>query len=306
MSRVFRSFLIAPVLLVGACFAEIAHAQPASKGADEQAVRAAAANYVKTVNAGDATAVGKLWTEDADYVNEAGQAYKGRAAIEKLYRDQQAAMKGKKFAFEVKELRVIAPGVVLEDGVGKNVGGDESEQLGSRYSAVWVKKGSDWLLSSVRDLGEVAGASQAASPLKQLGWLVGNWKSTAGDTQIEMSCASILDGKFLRQRYDVKAKGAEFTVVTMIGWNPLRGQVQSWFFDSRGGFGEGVWTRDGNSWRIASNGAIADGRIGHATNIWKYNDENTAIWQTKDRELEGIPMPENEVKFVRKAEGEKK
>jgi uncharacterized protein (TIGR02246 family) len=305
MSRVSRPFFIASMLFASMCFVSTAHAQPAAKNADEQAVRAAAANYVKTVNAGDASAVGKLWTEDADYVNESGQTYKGRTAIEKLYRDQQATMKGKKFAFEIRELRVIAPGVALEDGVGKNVGGDESEQPGSRYAAVWVKKGNDWLLSSVRDLGEAAGASEGASPLKQLGWLVGDWQSTAGEIQVEMNCASVLDGKFLRQRYDVKGKGPEFTVVTMIGWNPLRGQVQSWFFDSRGGFGEGLWTRDGNSWKIASNGAIADGRIGHATNIWKYTDENTAVWQTKDRELEGVPMPETEVKFVRKSDAKK-
>ena len=85
-------------------------------------------------------------------------------------------------------------------------------------------------------------------------------------------------------------------------WDPTSGQLHSWYFDSRGGFGEGQWTRDGNSWKIAAGGIVADGRTGTSTNIWKFVDNKTISWISKDRELGGVPMPENEVKFVRKSE----
>jgi hypothetical protein len=98
----------------------------------------------------------------------------------------------------------------------------------------------------------------------------------------------------------VKTKdGQQFTVVTMIGWDPADGNVRSWFFDSRGGFGDGQWTRDGNSWTITSNGVVSDGRHGTSTNVWKFTDNNAMVWDSKDRQLDGVPMPDNEVKFVR-------
>ncbi len=166
-----------------------------------------------------------------------------------------------------------------------------------------MKSGDKWLISSLRDLGDVAATGEAASPLKQLAWLVGNWHSTDSEADVDMSCGYALDNKFLKLRYDVKGKdGNEFTVVAMITWDPAQGELRSWFFDSRGGFGDGDWKRDGNSWTISANGTVADGRHGSMTNIWKYVDDNTAVWQSKDRQLDGIPMPGSDGKFVRKAE----
>ena len=131
--------------------------------------------------------------------------------------------------------------------------------------------------------------------------MVGDWQSADSDAKVQMSCIKAFEGKFLKQKYDVKTKeGIEFTVVTMVGWDPTREQLRSWFFDSRGGFGEGLWSREGNSWTSASSGVLEDGRVGTSTNIWKFVDDNTAVWQSKDRELDGVPMPETEVKFVRK------
>ncbi len=273
-----------------------------SPSADEQKLRAACQAYVKAVNADDATAVAKLWAEDADYVNDSGEKYKGRTAIEKLFKDQMPNMKGKKFSFETQSLKFVAPGVAIEDGIGKYTSGDdEDKQPGSRYSAVWVRKDGNWQLSSVRDLGDLPNDQEQASPLKQLDWMVGDWQSADSDAKVEMNCVKAFDGKFLKQKYDVKRKdGVEFTVVTMTGWDPTREQLRSWFFDSRGGFGDGFWTREGNTWSITTNGVLEDGRVGTSLNVWKFVDDNSAVWQSKDRELDGVPMPETEVKFVRK------
>jgi uncharacterized protein (TIGR02246 family) len=293
-------------LVTGAGWLLVAADQAGGKTADEKALRAACESYVKDVNSGDVAAIVSHWTEDADYVNDSGEKYKGRAALTKLFKDNLPSAKGKKFAFETDSLRMIAPGVALEDGIGKLVADDNDEQSpGTRYSAVWVRSGDKWLISSVRDLGDLSVDEKNASPLKQLDWLVGTWQSTDSEANVDMSCAWALDGKFLKQKYDVANKrGEKFSVVTLIGWDPVAGQLRSWFFDSRGGFGEGLWTREGNSWKITSSGIVSDARTGSSTNIWKYTDDNTAVWTSKDRELDGVPMPETEIKFVRKAEAE--
>ena len=281
-------------------------ADQAASNADEQAIRDACQAYAKAVNAGDASAIVKFWTEDADYVTDTGEKYKGRPALAKLFRETLPSLKGKKFTFDTKSLRMIASGVAIEDGEGTLTGDDaDVREAVTRYTAVWVRTGDQWLISSVRDLGDVPAEEKNAAPLKQLDWMVGDWHSENSDTQVEMNCAFALDEKFLKQKYEVQAKdGQKFTVVTLVGWDPSSGSLRSWFFDSRGGFGDGEWTRDGNSWKISANGVVADGRHGTSTNIWKFEDNNTIVWSSKDRELEGVPMPDNDVKFVRKAQPE--
>ena len=34
----------------------------------------------------------------------------------------------------------------------------------------------------------------------------------------------------------------------MIGYDPVKGRLRSWVFDSEGGFGEGSWRQEGNKW----------------------------------------------------------
>jgi hypothetical protein len=156
------------------------------------------------------------------------------------------------------------------------------------------------LISSVRDLGGTAGGDHHTSPLKNLQWLLGEWHSKTPEVEVNLSCSMVLDGAFLKQKYDVKpTSGEAFTVITMIGWDPTKGEIHSWYFDSKGGFGDGYWTRNGNTIEIASTGAIADGRLGTATNAWKLIDENNLVWLSRNRQLEGVPMPDSEVKFTR-------
>ena len=197
-------------------------ADPATGSADEQSLRTACEGYEKVVNSGDVAAIVKCWTPDADYVNDSGETFKGRPALTKLFKDNLPSLKGKKFSFQTKSLRMIAPGVAVEDGIGSLTGDDEDQsQPVTRYTAVWTRSGNDWLISSVRDLGDLPADEKSAAPLKQLSWMVGDWHSDASEAQVEMSCAPALDGKFLKQKYEVKAKdGQSFSVVTLIGWDP--------------------------------------------------------------------------------------
>ena len=55
--------------------------------ADEKAIRATADEFVKAFNAADAKAIGALWAPDAEYTDESGQSFQGRAAIEQVYAD---------------------------------------------------------------------------------------------------------------------------------------------------------------------------------------------------------------------------
>ena len=72
-------------------------------------------------------------------------------------------------------------------------------------------------------------------------------------------------------------------------------------FDSDGGFGEGTWSKKGNSWIVKFNQVLPDGRKASATNIYTLIDANTFTWKSIGRKVgdEFLPNVE-EVKIVRK------
>src|SRR5262249_47484953 len=102
--------------------------------------------------------------------------------------------------------------------------------------------------------------------------------------------------------YEVKNEGAEpMQVIQRIAWDPVNGMVRSWVFDSTGGFGEGYWQRDGNKWVVGFSTILADGGAGGATNVYEVKDDNTFLYRSVDRDIDGQPVADVESKFVRKA-----
>jgi len=82
------------------------------------------------------------------------------------------------------------------------------------------------------------------------------------------------------------------TVTQRIGWDPLSKQIKSWVFDSEGGYGDGLWTRNGDQWMIKSSGVLPDGRIATATNILTRVGPNAARWASTERTVGGFHAPD--------------
>ena len=86
-----------------------------------------------------------------------------------------------------------------------------------------------------------------------------------------------------------------------IGWDPLAKKIRSWVFDSEGGFGEGLWTREGNQWIVKMTGVTRDGKIASATNIITKVSKDRMTWQSRDRIVGGEKMPDiKEIPITRK------
>ena len=84
------------------------------------------------------------------------------------------------------------------------------------------------------------------------------------------------------------------TVSQRIGWDPLTRQIKSWEFDSDGGHGEGLWTRDGERWIIKHTGVTPDGRTGSATHVLALEKPNRVRWASIDRVVGGAAVPDKE------------
>jgi len=89
------------------------------------------------------------------------------------------------------------------------------------------------------------------------------------------------------------------SLIQVIGWDPTQEQLHSWLFDTRGGFGEGNWSRKGNTWTVEAAGVTADGRRGSGIHLWKSVDENTFTWEGIDRDVGGQLLPDVSVTYQR-------
>ena len=91
-----------------------------------------------------------------------------------------------------------------------------------------------------------------------------------------------------------------------IGWDPITKSIHSWVFDSEGGYGESVWTRDGDGWIIKATGVRPDGTTASATNSLTPAGHDGYVWRSTDRIAGDERQPPTEVKVVRKPPQPKK
>jgi hypothetical protein len=88
----------------------------------------------------------------------------------------------------------------------------------------------------------------------------------------------------------------------VIGYDPVAGQVRSWIFDSDGGFGEGLWRREGNKWLIAFRATSPDGTTSSAEHVLTFVDEQKFTWESINRQSDGEALPNiDKIEVVRTA-----
>src|SRR5262245_8489219 len=275
----------------------------AGKAGDEQAIRKAAQGLVRAMNKGDLDALMAFWTPDADYMDETGKVTRGKEGLTALFKKGLAENKGSKVTGKTNSLKFLRPEVALEDGTLEFADPDGSKES-NRYAVVWVKSGDRWLISSARDLpDEVTDVPSLAYPqLKGLEWLVGEWQDASDKVDVKLVCKWDLNKSFLLVQYEVKTPGEDTLQVRQcVGWDEYNNLIRSWTFDSLGGFGESYWQRDGNRWVAATSGILPDGGTGGATLVVEFVDQNTFLWRSLDRDVDGQPVADSEIKFVRKA-----
>ena len=211
-----------------------------------------------------------------------------------------AANKGLKVRIDVASVRFPAPDLAIEDGTSAVLAPDGTAPSRARYTNVLIKKDDQWLLSSVREDAYTDPSNHEF--LRGLDWVIGEWvdersEGPAGRVSFEWSPGQ----NFITSARTVEYKDASLdNGVQMIGWDPVAKQIRSWSFEADGGFGESVWTKEGAKWIVKTNATVADGSKVSATNIVTPVDANTVTWQSKDRTVDGKPLPDTkEIKMKR-------
>ena len=165
--------------------------------ADEETIRAAVEAFVQAFNAGDAKAVVADWTADGQYTDEDGNVFRGRDAIEKEYARLFAAHSGATIAVSIESLRFQGAETAVEKGIARVTPAGGSTPTAAHYTLVHVKRAGKWLLAVGRNAPYAAAASE--DRLKDLEWLIGQWRLDSKTESRQIKFAWIGEKNFIKK-----------------------------------------------------------------------------------------------------------
>src|SRR5262245_23224802 len=262
--------------------------------ADKEAIAKNAEAFIKAFQEGDAKALAAAWAADGDYVDQTGRHLKGREAITKAFQEFFEENKDLKLRIDSAALRFVTPDLAIEDGTTEVIPPDGGPPSRARYTIVHVKKDGTWRLSSVREAPYSPPTN--CERLRGLEWAIGNWVGwVGGEEKGEAERVSFAWAE--SQQFIVATASTAFKNITLgsatqwIGWDPEAKHLRSWSFDSTGAFGQATWARDGARWVIKSTTVLRDGKKATAPTVVTPIDADTVSWQSKERTLDGKPLP---------------
>jgi len=252
---------------------------------DEAALRKATADFIQLVEKGDAKGVAAAWTEDGEYISEDGTTIHGRAAIEAAYAKAFAAKKKAKVTITIDSIRFPSKDTAIEEGYAKSYKHGSEYPTSSRYSVLHVREDGKWLMAMLREWPD-EGVS-----LRDLDWLIGTWEAKTDGALVRTTYEWGAGKNSIRCSITIKGKDRDLSATQVVLKDPRSGRLRSWLFNDDGSFGDGDWTRDGKRWVIAASGVEADGGELTASNVLTPVDQDTFIWQSTERMLDGEELP---------------
>ena len=275
--------------------------EQASRPDDEKTIRQVDEQFANAYNAGDALAVAKLFASDAEMVDEEGCSTQGRETIQDVFINLFKEHPKTHIEINGESIRFVDSRVAIEDGTTIVVNVADEPAVRSRYEVVYIKQDGKWQMGSVRDFPDepLAGEEQ----LQQLEWLVGEWVDESPESLIVTNYHWTDNHQFLVGDFQVQIEGRPVMSGShRIGWDPVEQKIRSWVFDTEGGFGQGLWTRNENAWIVKMTGVTREGKTASSTNVTTKVGKDRMTWLSRDRIIGNEVMPDiAEIPIVRKA-----
>lgn len=270
---------------------------------DEKTIRNETEKFVLAYNKHDAKALSLLFAEDGDYIRpESLVSLHGREAIENYFNEQfkldseaKVEVTISKIIFPSKEDATLS-GTFLVKRI-------EQEPKESAFRAFFEKNDGKWVIGEIRDI-DIAPTPNQYVHLKELEWLIGDWVDQDVDVEIKISSKWNKSKNLIVGNFSVITEGQpDLEGTHVIAWDPIKEKNRSWFFDSDGGFGESIWTKNDKSWVAETFQTLADGKLASAINIYTPIDSNSYTWESVSREVGGQILPDIEPVTVIKKKG---
>ena len=259
----------------------------------EKEIRAGADAFIAAFAKRDAEAIAAQWTPDGVYIDEAGQKFTGRNSIQSEYETLfKAGPDDLAIRIETDSVRLVNSDTAIEEGrAALTPQTPGASRVMSRYTAVHVKQEGRWLIAELRDTR--IDLPPDTGSLEDLGWLVGTWSASNGDTSAVVKCIWVENNRFLL-RTDAVTESGKPTAggLEVIGINPATGRITSWNFTNDGGHAVGVWTPMDESWAVESEGVMASGTVTTSINILSRSDDDSLTWKSVERTAGDAMLPD--------------
>lgn len=256
----------------------------------------------QAINQGDADKLSTFWTDDAAVSRPiVGEVVEGKGEIVKflLKRAKELKERNLQFSFKLGKIDILEAGKATVDGVTE-VSNQQGIFVRNARRISLVQQQGQWVIDDVSDI-EVPPAPPVYEKLKEIAWLVGNWKDQDEDVTITFANRWDKFNNFIVSRFTMAVYGLEaMEGIQIIGWDPVQQKIQSWVFDSDGGFGSGVWTKNGDNWQVAMNYTLSDGQKATGTNVYKKIDDTHYSFSSINRQVNGQAVPNIEPVTVTK------
>lgn len=245
--------------------------------------------FIEAINQHKVESFPTFWTEDATLMNPVtDEKYKGKNEIAKYLqkRDQEIQKRQLNFTFTPSKIIFPESNQAVVEGVVEIKDKGQLLQRDVRKIKL-VNLNGQWYINELKEI-EVAPAPPVFSHLKELEWLIGNWKDVDEDVTITFSAKWDKFKNFIIQSFRMETYGLEaMEGIQIIGWDPIEKKIHSWVYDSDGGFGEGTWNKKNDDWQVTLNYVLSDGSEGTATNIYSNISDKSYRYSSIDRNLDG-------------------
>jgi len=270
------------------------------------AAESRSANLVKAFESAKVDEVAKLFSEDAEFVDEQGNIYQGKKEIEALFTSFFEKFPGAKLTTTVDSVRPIGSAMLVEEGTRTITVADASNSASLRYLMVLTKQANEWKISLVREFTVDTPPAQL-DYLMPLSLLEGEWidENPSGSTRVHYHWNE--EKTFLLGEYTVQVNGRPAMKSSQrLGWDPVQQKIRSWTFDADGGFSEGYWTPTESGWIVNSTATLPSGEIGTATLSVTLLDDDRITVSSRDRVIGNVVEEPFEIQIVRRPPAPKK
>jgi ketosteroid isomerase-like protein len=249
-----------------------------SSGSEAQ-IRSASRGYLEALIGGDAKRVAAFWTPQGTYVDSSNQSHPAQQLIQEEFVDNADSREPIDLRSHHSEVRLLAPNVAMEKGNSGEHQDDANTGSETTFIAIWVKSGERWLLDYLQEF-EVSPKS-AEGPLAELSWMVGEWVSHADGVEARLTVTWSNQRNFLLQKFTVLLPDRnELRGEQRIAWDASKKQIRSWLFRSDGGFAEGAWTLEGNTWVVKKSEVAPTGEKIATVNLWVHEDSDSCWFKS--------------------------
>ncbi len=264
---------------------------------DTELVNKTLKQYFEAFNKHDTSLAMNFWARDAEYSSPGGKKIKGRDALKKRldsFFKEHGSVKAS-FLNEPK-IMIISPTKAVARGVIRNQVSDKVSN-DVEYTAIFSKDSEQWKILHMDD--KHLASFEAYEKLSELAWLLGEWIDLEGADVIDTKFEWAPNKSFITGHFRINIDGnVAFEGNQVIGWDPLSKQLKSWVFDSEGGVGHGVWTKESSGWAVNMSSTLADGRKASAINTYRPLGPDRLAWKSTGREVAGAPLPNLEETIV--------